>query len=156
MRKINMILIPLMFAGLTLGLLAGCNGSSKSNSKEKLHPFLGCWENDNGLEREVWNIDPSGWLFGHAVNRNEAGDVTFFEQMRISTQNDKTYLIISGSNGRAITFRQVEAGPEYIFENVDHDYPQRITYTPENDELKANISMLDGSKKVSFNKSACH
>lgn len=49
------------FILLVLALtFAGCQPASDAVAPEPLHPFVGCWENDNGLEREGWTIDPSG------------------------------------------------------------------------------------------------
>jgi len=116
-----------------------------------LHPFVGCWQSEDGLGIEGWTQDPSGWLFGYALNRDDEGDVKFFEQMRF----DGEFLTVTGPNDDPTRFRQVKAGPEYIFENPDHDYPQRIRYMPSSGRLDAEISLLDGSKIVRFEKLPC-
>ena len=122
----------------------------------KTHPFVGCWQSEDGLATEGWTQDPSGWLFGYAVNRDPSNQVTFFEQMRI----DDDGLVVIGPNDDPTRFQQVKAGPEWVFENPEHDYPQRITYNPSMQDgvekrLDAEISLMDGSQKVTFLKSAC-
>ncbi len=133
-------------------ILSACSQAAKTPIKmDKAHPFTGCWESEDGQAREIWSADPSGWLFGYAVNRDADQKVTFFEQMRIADG----VLTVIGPNDDAVSFKQVQDSPDYIFENPDHDYPQRIIYRPSQDRLDAVISFMDGSQKVPFNKRAC-
>ena len=133
-----------------LGFL-GCSETPESAQPNVAHPFAGCWQSEDGLAREVWSADPSGWLFGYALNRNAAGEVTFFEQMRF----DGNELHVSGPNDDTISFSLVESGSSYVFENSEHDFPQRITYVPSPGRLDAHISLMDGSEKINFLKQAC-
>lgn len=133
----------------TILWLSACHPSS--TKPVGVHPFTGCWKSEDGLAIESWTQDPSGWLFGYALNRDENNQVTFFEQMRF----DGEYLTVMGPNDDPTKFKLVSSGPDYIFENPDHDYPQRISYYLSTDRLDAEISLLDGSKKASFEKSAC-
>lgn len=126
-------------------------GTKSLTRADTTHPFVGCWQSEDGLAIEGWTQDPSGWLFGYAVNRDPSNQVTFFEQMRI----DDDGLVVIDLNNDATRFQQVEAGPEWVFENPEHDYPQRITYRPSQGRLDAEISLMNGSQKVTFLKSAC-
>jgi len=137
--------------------LAACSQGSNLDSADISHPFVGCWENENGLEREGWTIDPSGWLIGYAASRDDAGNVTFFEHMRIERSKDPETLVVTGQDGSETRFarRIGEAATEYRFENPDHDYPQVIVYKRNGDTLNAYIALMDGTKKVSFDKSTC-
>ena len=135
--------------------LTACQAKPPIMASAGSHPFIGCWESEDGLARETWDADPSGWLFGYALNRNEVGEVTFFEQMRLETKANETNFVVTAGTGPSVTFKQVENGPAFIFENPDHDYPQRITYIPGDGVLKANISMMDGSNIANFDKTSC-
>lgn len=138
----------------SLGFL-GCSEAPESVQTNAEHPFTGCWQSEDGRAREVWSADPSGWLFGYALNRNAADEVTFFEQMRFDGKD----LHVSGPNDDTISFSLIETGTEsgstYVFENSEHDFPQRITYVPSPGRLDAHISLIDGSEKISFPKHAC-
>ncbi|MDB2438935.1 DUF6265 family protein [Hellea sp.] len=134
----------------------GCQQAPASNTSS-LHPFVGCWETENGLERESWALDPSGWLIGYAVSRDAEGNVTFFEHMRIERGGDSEVLVVTGQDNSEARFtrRQTDDAAEYRFENPDHDYPQVIAYKRNGDALNAYIDLMDGSQKISFDKSLC-
>lgn len=132
--------------------LTACGSPELTTPAEtNLHSFVGCWQSEDGLGIESWTQDPSGWLFGYALNRDADGAVKFFEQMRF----DGEYLTVIGPNDDATQFKQVKSGPDYIFENAEHDYPQRISYFPSPGRLDAEISLIDGSRSVRFEKSSC-
>jgi len=125
------------------------------------HAFVGCWESADGLAREVWNMDPSGWLFGYALNRNESGKITFFEHMRIENTDGVQTLIVMAQGDKPVGFVRTNIGgietgdTEFTFENPVHDFPQTIRYWRTDKQLNATISMLDGSNKIRFDKTAC-
>lgn len=124
---------------------------------EPSHSFVGCWQSDDGMSREVWTSDPSGWLFGYALDRTKDGAVSFFEQTRIEPKDGGAVFVVIGAQGDIVRFEREDTDnpSEYRFMNAEHDYPQVITYTPSAGRLDAQISMLDGSKPVPFKKSAC-
>lgn len=137
---------------LAIVMLSACGLNTENFEKsDNRHPFVGCWQSEDGLGTESWEEDPSGWLFGYAVNRDENNQVKFFEQMRF----DGKVLTVIGPNDDPTAFTLIKNGPDYIFENPNHDYPQRINYYPSKGRLDASISMLDGSNKVEFSKIAC-
>ncbi len=127
------------------------------DQSESVHPFVGCWDSEDGLSREGWTIDPSGWLIGYSANRDEQGKVTFFEHMRIERGDGPDRLVVSGLQGAPVAFTRVETENEkiYRFENADHDFPQVITYEPSEGRLDAWISDLNGNQKIPFNKAPC-
>ena len=148
---------PFIILSFTAFLLTACQQSS-SPETSSLHPFIGCWENESGLEREGWTIDPSGWLVGYAASRDAEGSVTFFEHMRVERSKDPEMLVVTGQDNSETRFaRRVgeDNSEEYRFENPKHDYPQVIVYKRNGDDLNAYISLMDGTKKVTFDKSAC-
>lgn len=122
-----------------------------------VHPFVGCWTSDDGLSREGWTIDPSGWLFGYALDRDAEGEVVFHEQMRLERSTEKEVLVVTGMDGATTSFTREEMGASetYRFVNAEHDYPQVIEYYPTHDRLDAAIMTLDGENRRGFKKKAC-
>jgi len=146
------------FITFVLGLnFAACQPAAETSAPESPHPFVGCWENENSLEREGWTIDPSGWLIGYAASRDAEGNVTFFEHMRIERGVDTEVLVVTGQDNSETRFtrRKTDTPDEYRFENPTHDYPQVIVYQREGDALKAYIDLIAGGKRVSFDKRLC-
>lgn len=146
------------FILLVLGLtLAACQPAAETDAPETFHPFIGCWENENGLEREGWTIDPSGWLIGYAASRDAEGNVTFFEHMRVERSGDAEVLVVTGQDNSQTRFtrRKIDNPDEYRFENPDHDFPQVIVYQRNGDALNAYIDLMLGGQRVSFDKSLC-
>lgn len=139
----------------TVFLLSGCQIVVDRTSAP--HPFVGCWESEDGLSREGWTIDPSGWLVGYAISRDADGEVSFYESMRIERGAGPDVFVATGADGSTTRFpREVSNEPsEYRFANADHDYPQLIIYRKSSNRLDAEISLLDGSNRAEFLKAAC-
>lgn len=148
MRYSMVLLLGLFFASCTNGFVLRDIAAQT---------FVGCWENENGFEREGWTIDPSGWLIGYAASRDEEGNITFFEHMRIERNGETTVLVVTGQDNSETRFMRnyIDNPNEFRFENPDHDYPQVIVYQRNGDALNAYIDLIDGGKKVRFNKSKC-
>ena len=145
-----------LIAGIA-ATLTGC-GNPPVPENAVQHPFEGCWQNESGLDREVWVSDPSGWMFGYSLSRGEEGDITFFEHMRIEKASDVSSLVVIGSAGDIVRFEReaTEGGDaEFKFVNASHDYPQVITYWPSDKRLDAQISLIDGSEPRDFKKRVC-
>ena len=143
---------------LILGIaLSSCQQAVETIDATAIHPFVGCWETENGLEREGWTIDPSGWLVGYAASRDANDKITFFEHMRIERGEESEVLVVTGQDNSETRFtrRTNEDMNEFRFENPAHDYPQVIVYKRNGDALNAYIALMDGTKKVTFDKSAC-
>ena len=108
---------------------------------ENLEPFrnlAGRWEEADGdnVFLEEWSIQ-NGRLEGFGVALSK-GDTTFKEQVFIeSFGNYFTYVAIAG-NQPPILFTGKKLGEgSYVFENPEHDFPQRIIYTWKGNELTA-------------------
>ena len=57
----------------------------------------------------------------------------------------------SPEGGARVAFTEVSRGPqEIVFANPAHDYPQRIRYWREGKRLDAQVSLLDGSKSITW------
>lgn len=153
------MIMKFIAAAALITILPACSAAEPKPdpAKATAHPFVGCWDNENGQAREAWTIDPSGWLFGYAVNRDDNGNVTFFEQMRIEIKDGQETYIVSAADGASVSFERRDTGDpsEYEYVNPHHDFPQVITYTVSDGRLDAVINVMDGSNPVAFKKQAC-
>jgi hypothetical protein len=133
---------------LTLFSLTGCtSGEEKIN---QLSWLLGTWEgvDDNGLLFvEVWTKGEGTWMNGKGATLTPEGDTVFKETLKIELVEGTPYYVATvPENPGPVLFRLVEGSESHcVFENTDHDFPQRIEYT-----LQTNSTLfvkLDGVEK---------
>jgi hypothetical protein len=115
--------------------------------------MTGAWEHadEQGWADEYWTPLRGDLMLGSA--RSGTGEkLDFWEQMRIQKEDDGAVVLWVVSAGqKPVRFEAtVSAENSIVFENPEHDYPQRIYYWREGKELKAEISLLDGSTVVRF------
>jgi hypothetical protein len=117
-----------------LAVSAGWLAQDQKPQVQQLSWMAGCWELRQGarLTQEQW-LKPAGQsMLGMA--RTVAGDKTVFtEHLQIREQDGGLVLSVSiGIGNRATPFRAVRvAAKEIVFENPEHDFPQRIIYRQE-------------------------
>lgn len=93
--------------------------------------MLGCWESADAEpgSGETWRVTNDGTMigFGRVVSNAE---VVATEQMRIERGDDGNLAFIASPSGQATArFVLVSiADDEVVFENREHDFPQRIIY----------------------------
>lgn len=115
--------------------------------------MTGAWahEDQNGWADEYWTPPRGDMMIG--ASRSGTGETQdFWEQMRIQKEDDGAVVLwaVSGDQ-KPVRFKATVSAENFIvFENAEHDYPQRIHYWREGKELKAEISLMDGSKAVQF------
>ena len=125
---------PLLFA-LPLCLLA-----SPVSAQETPDWMAGAWLSCAGGEtvREIWTGAGSGLLVGvnHTAARGKAG----FEFLRIGA-GAHGVSFFGGPEGVAPTEFPMTAhdGRRVVFENPDHDFPQRVIYARDGAALTARI-----------------
>lgn len=100
----------------------------------EVHWLAGCWASDSGEpgSGEQWTIPAGGSMLG--VNRTvRGGRTTAFEFMRITeTEHGELLFIASPSGQETTTFLLLSiSDDEVVFENPDHDFPQRVIYRRE-------------------------
>lgn len=113
----------------------------------------GRWEtaSEGRWTEESWSAPRGGLLLGYSRSgRGEA--MREFEHLRIQADTDGVPAYWASPGGRvAVAFRLVSAsGAEAVFENPQHDFPQRIRYRRDGDTLVATISAIDGSRAMSW------
>ena len=113
--------------------------------------MAGHWasEADGRWTEESWTAPRGGLMLG--VNRSGRGEAArAFEFIRLQAGEDGVPVYWASPGGRPpVAFRLVSHGPgEAVFENPAHDFPQRIRYVVDGDELTATISAIDGSNEM--------
>ncbi|MTB51137.1 DUF6265 family protein [Lewinella sp. W8] len=90
---------------------------------------------------EIWRTHPDGALRGHGfILRNQ--DTVWEEKMVFAAGQDGWQLTVeTPGNDDAVIFDLTASGnQDFVVENPQHDFPQRIHYWREADTLKAAVS----------------
>ena len=119
--------------------------------------MAGCWEYRSGERwtEECWTVPRAGMMMGSG--RTGIGEkLVEWETMQITLDHGAGNDSVTG-----MAFRGAPKGmnatvfawspsqePGVEFGNAAHDYPQRIRYWREGEELVAEISLADGSRPV--------
>lgn len=102
---------------------------------EDLAWITGHWVRTSGRARteELWTAVAGGTTFG--LSRTVAGEKTVeFEYLRIETRPDGIYYVAHPNARPGTDFKLVRLeGGEAVFENLAHDFPQRIIYRKNSD-----------------------
>jgi hypothetical protein len=112
--------------------------------------LVGSWsaEQEKRMTEEVWLAPRAGVMIG--VNRSTSeSQKPFYEYLRIESTDDGIVYFASplGKSETAFPLKELSAS-EVVFENLDHDFPQRIIYTREDDQLQARIEgSVDGQPR---------
>ncbi|WP_426730953.1 DUF6265 family protein [Myxococcus faecalis] len=156
-----MIARPALLA-LVLGVtpLLGCGSTPNTRepaSREcgaSIHDVAwlsGSWRQDTAgnLTEEHWTPAAGGTLFG--VSRTIVqGKTVFFEYMRIEARKDGLYFVAQPMGRPPSDFKMLRCNSNgVLFENPQHDYPQRIFYQrPTANRLTARIEGTKDGKEA--------
>lgn len=115
--------------------------------------MAGAWSSSDGdrWTEEFWTNARGGIMIGASrEGRGEA--LRSWESIRIARKADGTLAYVPMPNGGSpVEFLLVRHDAQSIeFANPAHDFPQRIRYWREGARLHAEISLLDGSRAVSW------
>jgi hypothetical protein len=103
--------------------------------------MAGAWfGDDDGIEiEEHWLPPKGGMLLG--LHRDVApSGKAFFEYLRVVETPEGVVYMASPSGREATPFRLIETGERRaVFENPEHDFPQRILYWIDGETLHARI-----------------
>jgi hypothetical protein len=139
---------------LALLLVAGGTTASRAASIEKLAWLGGCWAAAEGEpgSGEHWMPLAGGTLLG--VSRTvKRGRTVEHEFMQIRAGEDGRIAFIAQPSGQRMARFPVAqlADDEVVFENVEHDFPQRIIYRRQpGGRLLARIEGLRGGAARAF------
>jgi hypothetical protein len=139
------VLLLLIGASRPAGAAAG--------SVEALSWLAGCWKNDAAEpgSGEQWMAPAGGTMLGMSRTVRQ-GRTAEHEFMRVGPLEDGTLAFIAHPSGQATAiFPVLSLGEtEVIFENLQHDFPQRVAYRLASQvSLVARIEgMSDGALRV--------
>lgn len=140
MKKLAGILLVVLF-------VSGC--SSYSNL-DNFSWMLGSWSStdENGIEfMEHWSKSGTSTFTGTGVAIDVTGDTLFKETLKLELIDGVPYYVATvPKNPGPVLFRLAEMeGRKAVFENREHDFPQRIRY--ELDAQNVLQIRLDGVEK---------
>ncbi len=143
--------------GLLLVLIP-CAATADPADLEPLRFLSGAWGADGEIV-ELWLPPLRGLMVG--INRSSEGDgMPFFEYLRIEARADGVYYIASPKGEGTTEFELTEvSASRAVFENPEHDFPQKIIYQRTGDALGAEVGAYrDGawrSFKLNWSAVAC-
>lgn len=115
--------------------------------------MAGDWREDvaGRWTTEHWQVEPDGAMTGTSSSGHDQV-VRETEAMTITLDGGAAVFTALPKGAQAPTpFREAAHGAQDVtFENAGHDYPQRIRYWREGEELLAEISLADGSKAMNW------
>lgn len=122
-------------------------------SVQDLAWLSGCWESVGGEpgSGEFWTQPAGGTLLG--VGRTVKGGKTVaHELMQIRETAPGRIVFIAVPSGQSeATFPLVRlTGQEVVFENPEHDFPQRVIYRRQNDLLTGRVEGVENGREKAF------
>ncbi|MGN7987296.1 DUF6265 family protein [Pedobacter sp. 22226] len=107
---------------------------AQKNSSEVFSFVLGSWEVQTPKSKiiEQWSEGTDKMLKGKSYRINGKGDSVLTETLQIRTIGKDIFYCSTVANqneGKEVCFKLISTKNQiYIFENKDHDFPQRIVY----------------------------
>jgi hypothetical protein len=131
-----------VFLALLLGItMVSTALAGDSRSLVDLAFMVGHWVGASGQvdTEEIWTTAKGGVMLG--LHRDVApGKAAFFEFLRIEERDDAIIYVASPRGGGTTEFTLVKIDEgEAVFENLEHDFPQRISYRRDGERLTARI-----------------
>ena len=144
-----------MILRLAIFLLILSSGSPSASDEAALSSMgwiSGAWARFDGKVHmeEYWSAPGGGMILG--VHRDVfEGGRTFFEYLRIEQRGDDVFYIAMPSNQKPDEFRLTELSEaRAVFENPEHDFPQKIIYERDGDRLTATVEgIVHGERRSS-------
>ncbi|OQP45601.1 DUF6265 family protein [Niastella populi] len=135
-----------------------CSMAQQSYSGKEFKPLqglTGLWKMDTkrGTIYEEWQVRSDSGLTGRSYKLNNK-DTVVLENVVLSLQgNDIFYtpVVSDQNNQQPVPFKLVSCiGNRYVFENREHDYPQRVIYELVSmNDLRARIEGSKNGKEMS-------
>lgn len=129
------------------------------NSFDKVAWLAGCWggEMESGKYEECWTAPTANFIQGSG-RMTKGDEILMREHITIEKEGDDLIMYVLSYGAKlkpeqeTVGFKLVKfSKSELIFENPEHDYPQRIVYSKKSDgNLVARIELMDGKKPLSF------
>lgn len=142
----------IIFAIFAVSIFCSWNTQQKSEIK-KAEWLIGTWENktQRGSIYETWTKENEVELSGKSYILKEKDTIVFETIQLLQEQNSLFYIPkVKNQNGDLpVRFTsKIVSDKELVFENLQHDFPQIISYTKINsDSLVAEISGTKNGKE---------
>lgn len=135
--------------GLAMWIL-GAASAAATDDIARLSWLAGCWVGTQGevTTEEHWTSPAGGEMVG--MNKAVAGDrVVLFEFLHIAPQEGRLCYLASPRGGPVTPFCATTIGEHrVVFENLQHDFPQRIVYERHENVLRARTEgTVDGKQR---------
>ena len=141
MKKLFLLFITLFLSQFTY-----------SQSLKDFKWLVGSWERQNTKPGttafESWEKTKEGFI-GMGVSMKE-GDTTFVEKLKIVVKEGAIYYVADVASNAEPTYFKVTSVSKngFVSENPEHDFPKKIEYTLEGNQMTAVISA--GEQKMGF------
>ncbi len=129
-----------MLLALILALAPLPGAAAELDDLDALGWLAGCWEGrgGGGRNQECWMPAAGGMMLG--VSRVISQRGTMFEFLRIAPEGSGLAYLASPRGREAVAFTLVESEDgRAVFSNPWHDFPQRITYRLDGENLTARV-----------------
>lgn len=142
-----------MFKRVILGALfvitvVTLSSAGQKSGIDRLDWISGCWVLDDGKQRteETW-MKPAGQSMIGMSRTIAAGKTVFTEHIQIREVNGQiAYIVALGMGAKSTVFKLLKSSDgEVVFENPEHDFPQRIIYRRESAD--ALFARIEGQEK---------
>lgn len=119
----------LLVVSLMVAPIASAAGQSAVSAVDRAGWLAGCWEsrNERRTITEMWMLPSAGLMLG-ASRMVANGAVREFEQLRLRAAGDTLIYTATPVRQQETEFRGIPAEGVLTFENLAHDFPQRIIY----------------------------
>lgn len=114
-------------------VLYACNGASEKEPLNRFEKLSGLWQahNSETYVYEEWSKPANGVMYGKGYVLNES-DTIMNERIELKKIGDSVFYIptvVGQNNNQPVRFKLISnSDSAFVFENPDHDFPQRITY----------------------------
>jgi hypothetical protein len=151
--RLGALVLAASIGAWVAGSRPGAASAQPSHSIGDLAWLAGSWAGPDGNlhHEEHWTAPRGGAMVG--MHRTIKGDrMAEFEFIRIE-ERDGVIIYLSMPNGRSpatlFPLKSLE-GERVVFENPEHDFPQRIIYWKAGGSLRARIEGTSGGKATSM------
>ena len=146
--KLNYILITLFLAFMGSGVSA----QTPDPKLPELSWLAGYWtfSKDGNTTEELWTHG-SGYMMLGLHRDVYANGRSSFEFLRIMRTREGIVYVASPNGTPGTTFAMKDvSNQKVVFENLEHDFPQRIIYSRTGDKLTARIEDKSGEKAMEW------
>lgn len=145
MRVLHVLLLPVLAV-----FMMGSSPSQVSLKAENIDWLMGNWQGEFNKAKitESWQKIDDGLYSGKGFVFGDR-DTFVREQLRIQRIANYWAFIPVINNQPPVLFTLIKSENHMlVFENKEHDFPQRVTYSLEDGQLHAWIEGLKGEKQV--------